>query len=248
MPSLARTQSELLDAILDVRAAMASAGLEAYRRNVNAAWSGALAAAYPVVRRLVGEAFFAEAAARHAAANPSRSADLHEYGEPFASFLEVYAPARSLAYLPDVARLEWACHQSYHAADAPPFDLKALRRVTAESLGEIRFILHPATRLMRSSHPVVAIWEANQPGRDGAPARLEGPDHVVVRREALEVRVERIDAAEWRLLAGFSSGAGLQAASEALAAGDAERILRASLARLVRDGVICGFAMPAGGS
>ncbi len=243
---LRATQLELLEAILAAPGVVSSAGLEVYRRNVGASLASALAAAYPVVRRLVGESFFEEAAARYARANPSASGDLHDYGESLAAFLEVYEPARGLACLPDVARLEWACHQSHHAADAGPFDAAALRDVAADALGEVRFTLHPATHLMRSFHPIAAIWEANQPHRDGTPERLEGPDHVVVRRADGRVRVERVDPAEWTLLAAFAAGASFEAASAALAPGDAERVLAASLARLVRDAVICGFTLPAG--
>jgi hypothetical protein len=246
MASLARTQAEFLDAVLDPRGGALAPGLEVYRRTVRANLGGALAAAYPVVKRLVGDAFFDEAAQRYVRANPSRSGDLHDYGATFGAFLEVYEPAGKLAYLPDVARLEWACHESHHAADALPFNFKALAAVAAQSFGEVRFRLHPAVRLLRSFHPVAAIWEANQPPRDGTPDRLDGPDHVLVRREFLAVRVECIDAAEWTLLAGFAGGAGLAAASEPLAPGDAERILAASIARFVRDGIVCGFSLPAG--
>ena len=246
MARLARTQAEFLDAICGT--GTSTPGLDVYRRNHIASLVGAVAAAYPVVRRLVGEAFFDEAAARHARANPSRSGDLHEYGASFAAFLEVYEPARGLAYLPDVARLEWACHECHHGAWAEPFDMAALGRIGADALGELRFTLHPAARLLRSFHPVAAIWEANQLARDGTPDRLRGPDHVVVRREGLAVRVERLDAAEWALLAAFAAGASLEAASASLAPGDAERILAASLARYVRDGVISGFTLRAGGA
>ena len=246
MSSLARTQAEFLDAIFAARGAASSPGLEVYRRTVRANLTGALATAYPVVRRLVGDGFFDEAAGRYLRANPSRSGDLHEYGESLATFLEVYEPARMLAYLPDVARLEWACHESHHAADAAPFDLAALGRVGAEALGEMRFTLHPAARLLRSIHPVAAIWEANQPQCDGTPDRIAGADHVVVRRANLAVRVECVEPAEWALLAGLAAGASLEAASAALAPGDAERILGTGLARFVQDGVICGFTLPAG--
>ena len=143
--------------------------MEIYRGNVLANRRGTLRATYPVVCRLVGDAFFDEAAARYAGHAPSRSGDLHEYGDAFANFLEGYAHARSLPYLADVARLEWACHECYHAADAGAFDFAALARVPAERHAGLRFLLHPSTRLLRSSHPVAAIMEANQPDRDGTP-------------------------------------------------------------------------------
>ena len=57
----------------------------------------------------------------------------------------------------------------------------------------LRFVLHPAARLLRSSHPVVAIHAANQPGRDGAPERSAGGDHALVHRRGLDVAVESLD-------------------------------------------------------
>jgi hypothetical protein len=60
------------------------------------------------------------------------------------------------------------------------------------------------------------------------------------------VRVERVDAAEWALLAAFHAGASLEAASASLAEADAERVLETSLARFVRDRVISGFAARTG--
>src|SRR5690349_19822275 len=78
MTSLAETQRRFLRDLygaqaLDPRAAV-------YRRNVLANLHDALAAAYPVVRRLVGEAFFREAARQFTQAHPSTSGDLHAFG------------------------------------------------------------------------------------------------------------------------------------------------------------------------
>ena len=88
MSALGELQAQFLDEIfgdapLDPRRAV-------YRRNVLANLHDALAAAYPVVRRLVGEAFFREAAERFARAHPSRSGDLHRFGEGFGQFLSRY--------------------------------------------------------------------------------------------------------------------------------------------------------------
>ena len=61
--SLERHQREFMDAVL-AQAEPADSRLAIYHRSARANRAGALAAAYPVVKRLVGEAFFAEAAAR----------------------------------------------------------------------------------------------------------------------------------------------------------------------------------------
>ena len=242
MSTLARIQGDFMRSLFEERAA--DARLEIYRRNVLATLHDALAAAYPVVQRLVGTGFFREAAERFARAVPSRSGDLHLFGGGFAAFLADYPHARSLPWLADVARLEWACHESHYAADAAAFDFAALARVPAERHGEIRFALHPSVRLVRSDHPVVAIWEANQADRDGTPERDAGPDYAVVHRESGAARPRRIERGEWEFLERLAAGATLAAASEAPGDEEAARFLAAALARYVAAGIISGFAAP----
>lgn len=41
---------------------------------------------------------------------PSRSGDLHDFGETFGEFLRLWEPTAHLVYLHDVAKLEWAMH------------------------------------------------------------------------------------------------------------------------------------------
>src|SRR5258708_2939398 len=162
MSSLATLQRDFMDALFED--AEAPWGIAVYRRNVQSNLHDALAAAYPAVRRLVGEGFFREAARRYSREHPSRSADLHEYGAQLARFLASYPHASTLPYLADVARLEWACHECLHAADAGSLDYAALGRGAAERHGGIRFVLHPAVRL---------VGCGGGGGAEGAP-RVEG--------------------------------------------------------------------------
>jgi len=228
MSALAARQREfarrLLDGPLD-----GEAGLAVYRASVLSNFTTALAATYPVVLRLVGESFFAEAARRFATAHPSTSGDLNQYGDQFPAFLAAYPHAASLTYLPDVARLEWACHESERAPEVAPFDFEALARIEPDRYGELRFSLHPSVRLMESAHPVVAIREANAPGRDGTPSRAEGRDFVLVRRVDGGAVVSSLDEGEWRLLSRISGG---------------EAAFDDSLPRYVSQGVIAGFTAP----
>ena len=235
--SLAHAQAEFLDAVLGAEEP-ADAGLAVYHRTALASRCSALAAAYPVVRRLVGAAFFEEAAARYAQAMPSASGDLNAYGTGFADFIEGYAPARSLDYLADVARLEWAVHACAHASDGLDFDFVALGRLPPGALGGIVIRLHPAARLVASSHPVLAIWEANQEGRDGTPARDRGPDHVLVRRVGLAVVPAALDPASWVLAQAFARGATLGDAADEMGPGEP---LAGALSRLGSLGALGGF-------
>lgn len=219
--------------------------LAIHRGNLRANQRDALAATYPVVRRLVGDAFFGALAHRYAARWPSRSGDLHAFGAALAGFLAADPRARGLPYLPDVARLEWACHESLHAADAPPIDALALARVEPRRQGAVRLRLDPSVRAVESAHPVVSIWEANQPDRDGTPERTSGAERALVGRGLEGVRVRRLDEEEWRLVRSIAAGASLEEAAEVLGPA-AQGALAPVLARLARDGAIAGFEVPGG--
>jgi len=234
--SLARIQEDFLDAVLGD--GPADAGMAIYRGNALAVHRDALAASHPVVRRLVGDAFFAEAAARFARACPSTSGDLHAYGGPaFATFLAGYAPGSELPFLPDVARPEWAVHECEHAADGKPLDHAALGALPGEALPGLRLRLHPAVRLVESAHPILAIWEANQEGRDGTVERDAGPDRVLVRREGFTVVPVLADDDAWALLTAFARGLTL---ADACAVVDCDDALAPALARIAAWGVLGG--------
>jgi hypothetical protein len=239
MSELAALQRGMLDAIF--REEAAEGGLEVYRRTVAANLAGALRETYPVTRRLVGDAFFAEAARRFALERPSRSGDLHEFGGALAAFLEAYAPARPLAYLPDVARLEWSVHESRHAADAAPLDFAALARVPAERQGALRFTLHPSVRLVSSAHPVCAIWHANQPQRDGTLEGDGGAQCALVWREDLAVSVEAVEPAEFAFLSLLANGATFDAACASMGDAEVARLAAPALARYATRAIVTGF-------
>ena len=236
MSALARFQREFLEAIVTGTGTDRATAI--YRGNVLANLHDALAAAYPVVHRLVGDAFFREAADRYAAAHPSASGDLHLYGGELAGFLARYEHARDLPYLPDVARLEWAYARAGHAADARAFDYATLAAIPEAERADLCFTLQPAACLLASGHPVVAIWEANQPDRDGSPEALGAGDRVLVYREGLAARVRRLTAEAWTFLEAVRSGKTLATMSrdEALAP-----VLAAELVAWTREGVIDGF-------
>ena len=180
--------------------------LQVYRNNMLSSLKDALADIYPVLAKLVGEGFFRYAAHQYVGAHPARSGNLHDFGEHFAGFLSQFEPAREHPYLPDVAVLEWAWHQVFHAPDHAPLDLERLGAVAPERYSEIRFTLHPASRLVHSRYPVFEIWETNRgEGRDQDTVDLSsGGDSVLVVRPALEVLLHRLTKGEFALLSAMS--------------------------------------------
>lgn len=142
----------------------ADVALEVYRNNYRGNLQDALAGTYPVTRRLVGDDFFRFMARQYIGLHPSKSANLHRYGEKLADFLADFEPAQSLAYLPDVARLEWACQLACFAADEAQDFFASLARVPPERYPEL--VLHASCRIIRSDYPIAAIWHAHQADGD----------------------------------------------------------------------------------
>ena len=220
--------------------------LEIYRHNVYANLRGVLTEIYPVILAVVGDAFFQHAADQFVKAQPSRSGDLNQFGREWAVFLGGYPHAAELPYLSDVAHLEWAWHEAFHAGDAPRFDLARLAAMPAEVHGSLCLVLHPTVRLVKSDFPILRIWEVNQPGFTGeikvdwdAPA-----DTLLIRRDmtdGVSVLIERITNQEHAFLRALWRHATLEAATTAALAIDAAFDLQAFLFKSVHTGIIVDF-------
>ena len=179
------------------------ARLGLYRGNVQANAVKALASAYPVVAKLVGDAFFGGLARAFAAVTPSTSGDLNEYGEGFAEFVAAFEPARDLGYLHDVARLDWRVHRAHYAADAAPLEVAKLATVSPERAGDVVLVLHPACAIVESPWPLARLWQIHQHDYDGA---FDVDWHaaggaVLVERAHWRVSVRALAAADAALLA-----------------------------------------------
>ncbi len=123
--------------------------LDVYRNTFASVLTTALRLSYPAVHRLVGAEFFEGAARVFIEAHPPRNACLDDYGERLADFLSAFEPAASLAYLPDVARLEWTVNRALHASDAEPLDPRRLAVLAEAEKARVRFVLHPSVSLLR---------------------------------------------------------------------------------------------------
>ena len=223
--------------------------IEIYRHNVFSNLRGALRDVFPVVERIVGDAFFRHAADQFIRETPSRSGDLNQFGREWPAFLATYPHAQNLIYLADVARLEWAWHECFHAADAPPLDLRRLAAIDSGQHGALIFRLHPAVRLQSSTFPLRRIWQVNQPDFVGAMDIdwERGGDALLVRRDGLDmgggigVVIQALPAGAWQFLIALQGGTTLEAATAAALATDGEFDLHAFLLESVQSGVITDF-------
>ena len=223
------------------------ARLAVYRGNLVGASGKALAGAYPIVAKIVGEEFFGGLAREYLRHHPSASGDLNEYGEAFAGFVAAFPHTQDLPYLPDVARMEWLAHRAHFAADAPALDPAWLGAFREQAYGRLRFALAPACALMESRWPLARIWEVHQDDFDGEfSVDLDaGPERILVCRPQFRVFVGALSAGGYRFLSASASGAALAEALDAALAEEPAFDLGAALAAWLDAGVIVDATLEA---
>lgn len=199
--------------LVDASGRPAGRRFDVYRNNVAGGLTRALEAGFPAVRKLVGEAFFAAMAGVFLRAHPPQSRILMLYGAGFAGFLQQFPPVAHLGYLPDVARLEQAIRESYHAADHRP---AALAGQAPEALLARPLRLAPSLRLVRSAWPVLSIWAANS---TGGPPPVPGPQDVLVLRRGFDPEPHLLAPGGGTFVAALLAGETLAAAIDAAGAG-----------------------------
>lgn len=216
-----------------------------YQNNVVGGLVKALAARFPVIEKLVGQEFFRAAAAAFVTAHPPTSPIMALYGCAFPRFLARFPPALPLPYLSDVARLEYACGEAFHAADTPGLIPSALVALDPERAGELVLTLHPSVRIVRSIHPIVTIWTVNRAASVPGPITSWTGEDALVCREDDVVVVERLMPGEAAFLSLLLAGAPLAKAAAAAAAEVTGFDAVPLLARLIGPGLVTGISSDA---
>ncbi len=239
------TQAAFAQALLDPEAALpagivdpqgrpAPKRFSVYRNNMASSLTRALEAAFPTVRKLVGDDFFAAMAGLFLRAHPPQSRMLMLYGAALPGWLESFPPVAHLAYLPDVARLDQAMRESYHAADSAPLAEADFQRLLAADIAGLRLRLAPSVRLVRSRWPVLSIWVANT---EGGPQPTPGPEDVLILRPGFDPRPHRLPSGGGAFVQGLLQG---QTLGQCLDRAGAGLDLPAVLSLLVAGGAIVG--------
>ena len=189
-------------------AASALRSVALYRRLIRNNYTQALKVTYPVLSRFVGERYFGLVARGYFKKYPSTSGDLFLYGCHLPAFL---SELQLSPLLIELARLEWACHEAYQAADSQPLSHDQLHALASVDPAQVTFHLHAASRLLSFPFPVHRVWLALQPE---APADevvdLPLPEQetgVVVTRGDGKVQVMSLAWLDYRLLEAMSRGA-----------------------------------------
>jgi len=203
-----------------------------YRDNFIGSLVDALAETFPVTRQLLGERFFAAAAADFIRREPPAAARLSRYGGAFPVCLHAHSALHELRYVADVAALEWARVESFFAGmpetTVTPetllgFAEEVLPHLVFEPVASLRVIVAPTA--------VLNIWQAHQqaePQLDGIDPWQAQTVRVLCNR-LQGVAAMAITPAHATFLQALQQGADLLAAYEAAAAVAGDFDLQAAL-------------------
>jgi hypothetical protein len=253
VPTLREVQAAFAQGVLDPSlAACVARGIVAggiaperrlalYRNNVLLSLRRLLEGTFPATRRLLGPERFAGIALAFIRSAPPDRPQLLAYGAGFPAFVERSGEDPTLAY--DVARLEWTREEAFYAPDAPPLSAADLAAIPIARYAGLRFDLHPTLRLIRSTGPVFALWQAAVDASTDAIStalREASPEQVLVVRPEMTVTTRPIAAADLLLLEALGEGLSLAEAAARAQAGNAGFDLQAALALHLAGGSFAG--------
>lgn len=190
-------------------------GFSVYRNNVHVSLVDALAAVYPALVRLLGMDYFQALAREYVGQTLPETPVMSRYGATFPEFVAEFPPLARWPYLSDVARIERAWQQAYHAADAEPLDCKQLAAFGTHDPATLRLQLHPSVQVVESVWPALTIWMNQRATGVARPVIWDGPgEAVLVCRLGLEVVTEALPLGSAALLHALREGHSLAEAAQ----------------------------------
>ena len=218
MPRLCDLQQAFAEAIVEGKyqtatAAMATEGtalrsVALYRRLIRNNFVQVLRITYPVLHRFVGDCYFGVLARGYLTRYPSTSGDLFLYGRHLPALLQrIEAPP----LLVELARLEYACHEVYQAADSVPLPPDRFQAMVSADSSRVTIEFQQTARFLSFHVPVHRVWLALQPEASldevvDLPLPEQQTGVVVTRREG-RIQVTLLNWLDYRLLEALSQGA-----------------------------------------
>lgn len=258
MPRLCDLQQAFAEAIVEGKnhattVAMAADGLALrsvalYRRLIRNNYTQVLKITYPVLHRFVGEGYFGVLARGYIKKYPSTSGDLFLYGRHLPALLQrLEAPP----LLVELARLEWACHEVYQAADSSALSPARLQAMVAADPSRVTIQFHQTARFLSFPVPVHRVWLALQPDApSGDDLALPLPDEqtgVIVTRSDGKVQVTPLTWLDYRVVEALSQGADVASVEQMALESEPEFDFARLMTTLLSLQVIAGFSPKEGG-
>jgi hypothetical protein len=234
----------LLTKNIDSSAISAQGLMGIYQNSAIANITNSLILTYPVIEKLVGEAFFKAMCREFIYLTWPQSGNMDDYGAEFPEFLAEFEHAKHLVYLKDVARLEWAFHQSSLADDAIIIDWSTLAQVS--DILQLKFLVTPSLSLVNSTFPVDKIWLLNQDDispdtKISLTNEQDNDTFIVLFRQQLKTTILPISEGEFTMLHAFYNEETFEKAIVDASEKQVDFFVDDSLKKFIELGVITGF-------
>lgn len=197
---------------------------------------------YPALLAVIGDTNFHNLITGYLIDYPPTAPSVIHAGRHLPEFLRTHPMRERWPFLADLATLERATLEVFHAADAPPLSHEAARAIPPQNWPAIRFQLHPGAKLLDLAWAVDPLLRAV-----AASAAWRTPAHrgtwILVWRTKSQVQYREVERAEYLALQLATNGATFAEACDAIvaqidAAADAAAQINQWLARWVSDGVL----------
>ncbi|MDG1431956.1 MAG: DNA-binding domain-containing protein [Paracoccaceae bacterium] len=208
--ALRNPSADIPTGLTNDKGAPAGSRFNVYRNNVTTSLMDALSDGFPVIHKLLGQENFKNLARDYQAAHPPSSPLMMMFGAEFPDFLRTHPGLAKLAYLGDVAEMEYAMRRSYHAANSVAIDPAVLASLDETSLLASTFQIAPSVQVCTSAWPILGIWRFNS--IVGAPKPTPKAECVLITRPDFDPSPEEITKGDVALLQSFANGETLETA------------------------------------
>lgn len=248
-PKLSELQAQFARAMVDgaapsllpwiaARGIDPAARLRIYRHAILATQVASLVATFPAVERMLGADCFDGWATRYAAWQGSRSGNLQNLGDDFADYLQRQPELAGLAWLGDLARLDWLRQCTILAADADALDASSLHAALQVAGDDPALQLLPCVHALAAGFPVLDLWHYCESPETLQVDLAGDAQGVLLWREHGQVAMLACAPATVALVTALRHGKRASAAVEAARARDAHAALDALLGPLLTHALI----------
>jgi hypothetical protein len=196
---------------------------------------------FPATLAVLGADSFAAVVKEYLLEHPPTEPSILYAGLYLADFLNDHPFAERWPFIADLARLERAVLDVFHAADAPALSLETLHAVPSEDWPALKLRMHPAVEIVHSEWRISDVLHTVEQGREWTDPEHEEASVLVWRQNAL-VNYRNLEPVERDVLVIVSKGASFAAVCEAVAAGAEEpnrvALIGRLMARWLADGII----------
>ncbi len=164
----------------------------------------ALSNSYPILKALLGDDLFEQAARSYIDQYPSTYRNMRWVGDKMAENLQVNFSQYPIAA--ELATFEWALGLAFDAEDAPILTLQDLAAIPPENWADLTFKFHPSMQLLTFKWNVLRVWHALN-AEETPPKISEINEPCVVWRKDLNSHYRSLDLAEYAAIQFVIAGA-----------------------------------------